>query len=89
MMNNSSNCTEDTASNRVVDLSEQVKESKKKIERLTFTVSEAATVLGIGTNKMRQLTKVDGFPVLRIGTRILIPINKFEEWINENVGKAF
>lgn len=74
---------------KVKDLTEQVKEHNKKIERLTLTVSEAASVLGIGQNKMRQLTKVQGFPVIKVGTRILIPTSKFETWINDNVGKQF
>lgn len=74
---------------KINNLTEQVKEHKKKIERLTFTVNEAASVLGIGENKMRQLTKVKDFPVIRIGTRILIPIGKFETWINENIGNNF
>ena len=74
---------------KVNDLTEQVKEHKKKVERLTLTINEAAHVLGIGQNKMRQLTKVNDFPVLRVGTRILIPIKQFETWINNNVGKEF
>lgn len=74
---------------KVKDLTDKVEEQKKKIERLTLTVNEAAQVLGVGQNKMRQLTKVSGFPVIRVGTRILIPANKFETWINDNVGKEF
>ena len=74
---------------KVKDLTEKVQEHRKRIERLTFTVGEAAQVLGIGTSKMSQLTKSKDFPVIRVGRRILIPIHKFEEWIDNNVGKEF
>nr|WP_302600257.1 helix-turn-helix domain-containing protein [uncultured Cellulosilyticum sp.] len=74
---------------KVKDLTDKVEAQKKNIERLTLTVSEAAGVLGVGQNKMRQLTKVQGFPVIKVGTRILIPTSKFETWINDNVGKQF
>lgn len=74
---------------KVKDLTEKVQEHRKRIERLTFTTGEAAQVLGIGKSKMSQLTKSKDFPVIRVGRRILIPIYKFEEWIDNNVGKEF
>ncbi len=81
--------SEGVAQESVKDLTEKVQEHRKRIERLTFTVSEAAQVLGIGDSKMRQLTKSKDFPVIKVGTRILIPIHRFEEWIDNNVGQEF
>lgn len=72
-----------------IDLTEKVKEQKKNIERKTLTISEAAQVLGVGENKMRQLSRSKGFPVIRVGARILIPTTKFEEWIENSIGMEF
>lgn len=73
----------------IENLTKKVQEHNKKIERMTFTVNEAAQVLGIGQNKMRQLTKSKGFPVLKVGTRVLIPIKAFEKWVDDSVGLEF
>ena len=48
-------------------------EQKKKV----YTVEEVREILGIGKNKAYNQT----FPVLRIGSRILIPIRTFEDWL--------
>ena len=74
----------------IEDLTEKVHKQKKNIERQTLTVKELAQVMGIGENSARQLTKRKGFPVVRVGSRILIPIRKFEDWLNnEAIGQEF
>lgn len=74
----------------VIDLTEKVKEHRKNLERSTLTVKELAQVMGIGENSARKLTKQKGFPVVRVGSRILIPAKKFEIWLNnEAIGKEF
>ena len=45
-------------------------EQKKKV----YTVEEVREILGIGKNKAYELCNNQTFPVLRIGSRILIPI---------------
>ena len=72
----------------IEDLTAKVNEQKKNIERQTLTVKELAQVMGIGENSARQLTRRKGFPVIRVGSRILIPIRKFEDWLNnEAIGQ--
>lgn len=74
----------------VVDLTEKVKDYRKNLERSTLTVKELAQVMGIGENSARQLTKRKGFPVVRVGSRILIPIRRFDDWLNnEAIGQEF
>lgn len=41
----------------------------ERVERLTMSVSEAAAELGISTKTAYNLIHVDGFPVIRIGSR--------------------
>ena len=42
-------------------------------KRLTFTVVEAATLLGIGRNSAYEAIKAGILPSVQIGRRILIP----------------
>lgn len=74
---------------RIEDLTEKVQAAKDKLEKRTLTVKELAKVLGIGETKARELCRSKGFPVLKVGNRYLIPITRFEEWLNNSVGKEF
>ena len=38
-------------------------------------------------NGMYELMHEKGFPVLKIGTRLVVPREKFREWVEQNVGK--
>ena len=50
---------------------------------LTLTVPEVGEVLGISRAKVYDLARSEGFPSMRIGTRILVPRNKLIRWIDE------
>lgn len=52
------------------------------MEKLTVSVAEAASMLGISRNSMYDLTERSGFPVIRVGTRKVIPIAEFKQWIS-------
>ncbi len=49
---------------------------------LMLSVPEVAAVLGISRAGAYELVRSDGFPALRIGSRIVIPKEKFIQWIN-------
>lgn len=49
---------------------------------LMLSVPEVAAVLGISRAGTYELVKSDGFPSLKIGNRIVVPKEKFIEWIN-------
>ena len=51
------------------------------MEKTTMSVQELATMLGISLPKAYDLAKQTGFPVIRIGARILVPIDAFKEWL--------
>ena len=55
-------------------------------EKLVFNISEAAKCLGVSRPKMYELCRQEGFPVLQIGTRKLIPIEPLREWVRDNCG---
>ena len=54
---------------------------------LTLTVMEVAKALRISRAGAYDLVRTEGFPALKIGSRIVIPKEKFIEWMNENTGK--
>ena len=63
-----------------------MRESKfKSYEDLPLTLSapEVAEVLGISRAAAYELVRSKGFPHMKIGTRILVPKDKFIRWINE------
>ena len=49
--------------------------------RLTFTVVEAATLLGIGRNSAYEAIKAGILPSVQIGRRILIPRAALEQFL--------
>ena len=51
------------------------------MERTTMSVQELSAQMGISLPKAYELVKTPGFPTLRIGTRILIPIDAYKDWL--------
>jgi excisionase family DNA binding protein len=51
------------------------------MDKLTMSVEELSESLGIGRNQAYQLTRSEGFPCVHVGTRILIPMKEFQEWL--------
>ena len=49
---------------------------------LMLSVPEVAVVLGISRAGAYELVRSDSFPVLKIGSRIVVPKEKFIEWVN-------
>lgn len=56
-------------------------EVMKIMEKTTMSVQELSSQMGISLPKAYALVKTPGFPSFRIGTRILIPIDAFREWL--------
>ena len=54
---------------------------------LFLNAETAAKLLGISISGMYELMHEKGFPVLKIGTRLVVPREKFREWVERNVGK--
>lgn len=60
-----------------------------KSEKLTYTVVEAAAALGVSKSVMYQLIRTDGFPVISVGNKRLIPIESFKRWIDAMATKRW
>ena len=45
-----------------------------------------AKVLGVSSSSGYELMHEPGFPVLRIGNRMVVPKEQFIQWVNEHTG---
>lgn len=52
---------------------------------LMLSVPDVAALLGISRAAAYELARSKDFPSLRIGTRIVVPKDKFINWINRRV----
>lgn len=53
---------------------------------LMLSVPEMAGALGISRAGAYELARTEGFPALKIGSRIVIPKDRLQEWVNQNTG---
>lgn len=54
---------------------------------LFLNAETAAALLGVSISSMYELLHEKGFPVLRIGSRLVIPKDKLRAWVEQNTGK--
>ena len=52
------------------------------MEKATMSVQEHSSYMGISLPKAYALVKRPNFPIIRVGTSILIPVDAFKEWLN-------
>lgn len=55
------------------------------MEKITYSVAEAATILGISKSYAYTLIRNKQLPVLEVGKRRLIPKILLDEWIEKNI----
>ena len=56
-------------------------------ENAYISVDEMARMLSIARVTAYQLTKTSGFPCFYIGKRIIIPLQAFHKWAEEQAGQ--
>ena len=54
-----------------------------------MSVQELSAQMGISLPKAYELVKTPGFPTIRIGARILIPIEAYKEWLVRTSAKKW
>ena len=66
-----------------------MKESYKSFDDLPMmiSVSQVAKVLGISRTRSYELVNEKGFPKIKIGTRIVVPKDEFQLWIQNKLRK--
>ena len=55
---------------------------------LMLNVVQVASVLGFSRAGAYELVHSEGFPALKIGSRIVVPKEKFIAWVEQNTGGA-
>jgi len=53
---------------------------------LFLNAEMVAKVLGVSPSSGYELMHEPGFPVLRIGNRMVVPKEQFIQWVNEHTG---
>jgi len=61
-------------------------EEKNKI---TLTAKEAAAALCVSMPTFYQLAATDGFPMIRVGKKILVSTSGLQRWLEANHGRTF
>ena len=61
---------------------------KTNMEKTTMTVKELAIQLGISIPKAYELIRNPSFPSIKIGSRIIVPIEEYKRWLKESSGGA-
>ena len=51
-----------------------------------MTVEEMGKQLGVSRVLAYQLANSEGFPAVRIGRRVVIPVAAFDKWLTEHIG---
>ena len=72
----------------------QKKENKMKVSQfkdyselpLFLNAELVAKVLGVSPSSSYELMHEPGFPVLKIGNRMVVPKEKFIRWVEQNTG---
>ena len=57
-------------------------------KRVCITVEEMGRQLGVSRPIAYCLANSEGFPVVRIGRRLVIPVAAFEKWLSEHTGAS-
>ena len=53
------------------------------MEKLAVSIEEFAAMVGIGKTKAYELSKSKGFPAVRLGKRVVIPVERLKKWLAE------
>jgi hypothetical protein len=65
-----------------------VQEYREQLKKKTCDTKELAEICGISYAKALQLTRIEGFPVLKIGRDKRIILSKLDEWLEEHIGEC-
>jgi len=58
------------------------------MDKLNYTTKEACEAACVSAPTLRKWTRTPGFPVIRAGKKILIPIEPFKRWLEDQAGSG-
>lgn len=65
-----------------------IQEYRDKLQKKTCNIKELAEILGISESKARNLTHIEGAPVLKFGRDIRIILSKLDEFLEQHIGEV-
>jgi excisionase family DNA binding protein len=57
-------------------------------EKLAYNSKEAAAALGVSLPTFYELSNRDDFPVVRVGRRVLVPVEGLRAWLEKEANKG-
>ena len=70
-----------------MEVQKAIDEYRRELKKKTCSVEELAEMLGVSKNKAYQLTRIPGFPVIKIGRNKLIVLSKLDAFLESLIGK--
>lgn len=70
-----------------VNYQAKLNEHNELIQKKTCTIKEFAGMIGVSESKARELSRVDGFPLLRLGKKHLVLLNQVDTFLESLIGK--
>ena len=58
------------------------------MQKMALNVQEVSQMLGVGTNAAYDLFKREDFPSIRVGKRIVVPVEGLQEWLRTQSQKS-
>ena len=57
------------------------------MEKLAYSIPEAASVIGVSKSYMYTLIQKNKIPYVKVGSRKIVPKVSLEQWLQENTSK--
>lgn len=58
------------------------------MDKLAYTIEEAAEALCISSRKLSDLMHTSGFPVVSLGARKIIPVLDLQRWLSDKAASG-
>lgn len=65
-----------------------IKEYRENLMKKTCNVKELAEILGVSYAKALRISRIEGFPFIKIGRDIRIILSKLDQFLEEHIGQV-
>jgi len=55
------------------------------MNKLTYSIEEVSELLGISKSKVYNLCRNNKIPNIRLDGRIVVPVGRFDSWLNDSI----
>ena len=59
-----------------------------QVEPISVRIEQAAEMMGTSEDTLLKWIRKAGFPYIRIGRRIIVPVSQMRHWADENTDKT-